>query len=353
MALATRGTLAAFLVPRRQYPRWLYPGGRDVDERACPRLEQAAPSFSVLEPWTWGRLRRMLRAASPDAIVMPYWTWAWAPLDVRLLAWRAAPVIAIVHNPADHDAHIVARRAARAVLAGCRGFFCHAEAVAATVRGQLPGRPTRVYPLPPDRAATADRGEARRALGVPGGATAFLCFGLMRPYKGVDVLLEAFLRLRPGCPAHLLLAGEPWGDVGADVKRRLATPGLASRVTARLEWVPEDAAGTWFAAADVAVMAYRSATGSAVAAQALGAGLPLLATAVGGLEEVVRDGENGLLVPPGDAGALAEAIERACDAALRARLAEGARRTAERLSWDSYAAELESLVADVVKDRKT
>ncbi len=87
-ALAGRGALAAFLTPRRQYPGWLYPGGDDVDSRACPRLDAAESCYGVLEPWGWRTLRRRVEVAAPDAVVVPYWTWAWAPLVRAVTSWR-------------------------------------------------------------------------------------------------------------------------------------------------------------------------------------------------------------------------------------------------------------------------
>ena len=68
-ALSDRGSMAGFFVPIRQYPGVLYPGRRDTDPHACPRLPEAQPCYHVLEPWTWRRLRRRLRDAGPDALV--------------------------------------------------------------------------------------------------------------------------------------------------------------------------------------------------------------------------------------------------------------------------------------------
>jgi D-inositol-3-phosphate glycosyltransferase len=104
---------------------------------------------------------------------------------------------------------------------------------------------------------------------------------------------------------------------------------------------------TWFAAADAAVLPYRSATGSAVAAQALGWGLPLVGSAVGGIAEVVEEGVNGLLVPPEAPEALAGALARIADESLRARLAEGARAASRRWNWSSYAELLVDLTARI------
>lgn len=348
-ALAARGALALFLTPRRQYPRWLYPGGADVDPRACPRLDLADRCYGVLEPWTWRTLRRRIDAAAPDALVVPYWTWVWAPL-VRAVASWGRPVISVAHNPADHDAGRLERWAARAVLARSRGFLCHAGSVATALGASYPSARLAVHPLPPDRLPLPGREGARRQLGVPDDATTFLAFGLLRPYKGTDVLLEAFAGLPEDGRAVLLLAGEPWGAVAVDLQRRLADPRLSGRVIAALRWIPEEEAPVWFAAADVAVLPYRAATGSAVAAQALGAGLPVIASRVGGLAEVIGDGDSGVLVPPGDSAALAVALERLTAPGERARLARGAERAAARSSWDAYAAALVDLASAVLAE---
>jgi len=343
-ALSSRGTLAGFFVPIRQYPGLLYPGRRDTDPHACPRLPEAQPCYHVLEPWTWPALLRKLRAATPDALVLPYWTSAWAPLHWFLARSRVAPVVAVVHNPTDHDGSWHTRRVSRAVLGRCNAFLCHAQEVARGLREQFPGREVIVHPLPPEAGAPSDRATARARLGLAPDVVAVLCFGLIRPYKGVDVVLEAVARLPRGLPLVLLLAGEPWGELADRLRRRVAMPDLAGRVVARLEWIPEAETGAWFAAADAAVLPYRTATGSAVAAQALGWGLPLVASAVGGIAEVVEEGVSGLLVPPEDPEALASALARIVDGGLRSRLAEGARASSGRWNWGTYAEVLEELV---------
>lgn len=346
--LDARGALAGFWTPTRQYPRWLYPGAHDVDPDACPRLQAARSCFGVLEPWTWPRLLRAARAARGDVLVLPYWTWAWGPLEVWLAHRLRLPLVSIVHNPADHNASWPARRTADRVLGRAGGFLCHATSVEEHVRARFPGRPTAVHPLPPDRPPDADRMAARTRLGVPEHHLALLCFGLIRPYKGVEILLEAVASLPKGLPVTLLLAGEPWGEAGEHLRARIAAPDLAWRVVARLEWVPEGEAPDWFAAADVAVLPYRSATGSAVAAQALGAGLPVVGSRVGGIAEVVEDGASGFLVPPDNVSALAAALARLVEPGLVARLAAGARAAAARWSWSSYADTLAELAAAVL-----
>ena len=347
-ALEARGTLGGFFVPERQYPKLLFPGESDTDPDACPRLEYAQRCFGVFEPWTWPHLAARLRALRPDALVIPFWTAAWAPLEVFLTSRRYAPAVAVVHNPADHGATLPARQAARAVLGRCSAFLCHGRSVAAALQEPFPNRPLAVHPLPSGSTGTRQRTGARARLGLSPGTVAVLCFGLIRPYKGVEVLLEAVARLPHELPIALLLVGEPWGGLAVSLRRRLGRPDLVGRVVSRLRWVPESEVTDWFAAADAAVLPYLSATGSAVAAQALGWGLPIVASAVGGLTDVVHNDVNGVLVPPGDPDALASALARLLDDHLRSRLAEGARATSARWTWDGYAAELEALAGRVL-----
>jgi glycosyltransferase involved in cell wall biosynthesis len=350
-ALARRGSLAAFVTAARQYPRFLYPGTRDIDEGACGRLPFAEPVFGVLQPLSWRRLAVRLRAAAPDALVLPYWTAAWAPMEAWLARASRAPLVGVVHNPCDHDAGWMARRAAGLVLGRCRGFLCHARSVAARIGERYPGVPVAVHPLAMEVAEGGDRQAARARLGVAPDRVALLSFGLIRPYKGIDVLVDAVSRLPESSPVVLLLAGEPWGELDPVTRGRLDRLSAAGRAVVRLEWVPEEEVPAWFGAADAMVLPYRSATGSAVAAQALGHGLPIVASAVGGLGEIIEDGRSGLLVPPADPPALAAAITRLVDPELRRRLAAGARTAAAAWSWDSYAAALEALVERVLSSR--
>jgi glycosyltransferase involved in cell wall biosynthesis len=333
----------------RQYPRFLYPGTRDIDEGACERLPFAEPVFGVLQPLSWRRLAVRLRAAAPDALVLPYWTAAWAPMEAWLARVSRAPLVGVVHNPCDHDAGWMARRAAGLVLGRCRGFLCHARSVAAGIEKRYPGVPAAVHPLATGAAAAGERQVSRARLGVTPDRVALLSFGLIRPYKGIDVLVDAVSRLPESSPVVLLLAGEVWGELDPGTRETLGRLKATGRAVVRLEWVPEEDVQTWFGAADAMVLPYRSATGSAVAAQALGHGLPIVASAVGGLAEVIEDGRNGLLVQPADPPALAAAITRLVDPELRRRLAAGARAASAAWSWDSYAAALEALVTAVCR----
>ena len=349
-SLIRRGHNVTFLTPLRQYPRRLYPGGDDRDPEACPEVEGARALLDPFAPPSWPGVRAQIRALAGDAWIFPYWTWAWAPWWRFLLAGgssRRCPAVAVVHNPIDHDAGVLQRLAARLVLRRCEGLFTHAASLAEGLRNAYRDGSVGSFPLPPPAPFTLPgRLAARRSLGLPEGGLVALFLGLIRPYKGVDVLLDAAARLGESSPWRFLVAGEPWGALGGELEHRVEELDLSERVRLDLGWVPEDRVPTYLAAADLVVLPYRAGSQSAVASMALAHGMPVLSTRVGGLPELVKDGVNGVLVPPGNPEALAAALVGLDDSRLAA-LAAGARAAAGKLTWDGYAAALEDLLARI------
>ena len=161
--------------------------------------------------------------------------------------------------------------------------------------------------------------DLRAALGLGAEAVVLACLGQLHPVKGQDVLLRALTALPPH--VILLLAGE--GPERTVLERQAAAAGLAGRVhfAGRV-----DPVAPVYRAADIVVQPSRAEGFGLVLAEAGGFGKPVVATRVGGIPEVVVDGETGLLVPKEDPAALAAALDRlVADPALRARLGQAAR----------------------------
>ena len=343
------GHMVDFLTPIRQYPRILYPGGSGGrDAGACPAVDGARPILDPLNPAAWPRGRRAAIAAEADAWIVPYWTWAWAGWWRFLLAAEGPPVVGIVHNPVDHDSWPLSRAAAKAVLSRCRGLFTHAVALEKLLESSYPGKPIASYPLPATSVdERPDRDAARRAVGLPLDRRVAVFAGLIRPYKGVDILLEAMASLPVDSDWLLLVAGEPWGEEGHRLVRRTKATDLQNRVQLDLRWLDEAELGNVLSAADLVVLPYREGSQSAMAPLALARGVPVLTTNVGGLPEVVRDGVNGRVVPAGSVEAIAEALS-VLDTGHLKQLAAGARESSGQLTWTGYAEALERLVEDVL-----
>jgi glycosyltransferase involved in cell wall biosynthesis len=186
----------------------------------------------------------------------------------------------------------------------------------------------------------------------PAGAT-LLFFGLLRAYKGLDVLLHALPAIAHEIPAaRLVVAGRALEPV--EPHQGLARElGVADRVEWRLGYVPADAVVDVFDAAALVVLPYRQLDSSGVLATALGLGRPAVVSDVGSLGAIVRQFGAGRVVPPEDPDALAAAcVELLTEPAALADAAAGARRARGALTWDAAAADHERVYEEVLAGRR-
>jgi len=338
---------------RRQYPRLLFPGSTAPDPSAVPLVEACSPTLDGLDPVSWLRTARRVVAGRPDLLILQWWTPYWFPLYLTLAGRaRAAgvPVLTLVHQLVEPDGFRADRLLARVALRRSDGLVVPGDGEAELARRFFPGMPVRRGRLPAFahcNGAHPSRAEARRALGVSPSVPLLLFFGFVRRYKGLAVLLQALARV----PAvHLVVAGQFW-ESERSCRDQVCRLGLADRVTLVNRYVGNEEVASFFAAADALVLPYLAGGQSAVGVTALSFGLPVIATRVGGLDELVTDGETGLLVPPSSPDHLAGAIERYFREGLAARLAGGAAREGARRSWASLTAVIEELAAELIARR--
>jgi len=175
------------------------------------------------------------------------------------------------------------------------------------------------------------REEARRKLGVTGNVALF--FGHIRPFKGLDIALDAWRQLKSN--VTLIVAGEPWWNASYPPQ---------PDVRFDLRFIPDSEIANYFAAADVVLAPYRSEAQSGVALTAFHFARPVIATAVGGLPEII-DGRNGILVPPEDPASLAKAVDEFFTTRDRPAMERAAAESARRYSWQEYGAIMKRLLS--------
>jgi len=175
-----------------------------------------------------------------------------------------------------------------------------------------------------------------------------LFFGFVRPYKGLADLLAALPVVLAQRRATLLVVGEFWEPLEA-YQQQARLLGVEDAVRFVDRYVPNEEIPLYFAAADLVVLPYRSVTGSGVAQLALGCGRPVLATRTGCLEDVIREGQTGLLVPPANPAALARGILQflALSPAERAAFSQHIAQDQERFSWQRLVGCIEELATEV------
>lgn len=179
------------------------------------------------------------------------------------------------------------------------------------------------------------------------GSSRLLFFGTIREYKGLDVLIDALPRVAASDPGvSLTIAGEPFIAV-ENLKQRATQTGVADRIEWKLGYVSDPEVARLLGQCDLVVLPYRNATQSGVVPLAYEFDIPVVATRVGGLEEVVIPGETGYLVPPDDPGALAEAILQFLKSADRESFRKRIRGFRRELSWEQVVGNMLALVQEV------
>ncbi len=338
----------------RQYPRWLFPGKTDRDPSEEPLRVDCEYILDPVNPLTWWQLYRKVRADAPDVLLLQWWVPYWTPCLTMISRWikhnTSIRIIYICHNVVPHDGGgMLDRRLAMTVLRRGDAFIVHSEQDRYRLLALLPNAKVVKAHLP----TYAELAHQSNALtpqmknqqdGSSERPPTLLFFGFVRPYKGLEYLIQALPLIRKQVEVRLLVVGEFWTHPHY-YERYAQEFGVEQAITIVNRYVPNEELQSYFDLADVVVLPYISATQSAVVQLAFGFGKPVITTRVGGLHEVVQDGVNGLIVPPQDEVALAEAVIRYFSGDLAQTLSANARQSSNgrAFSWDDLVACIEQV----------
>jgi len=312
-----------FISYRYQYPELIYPGKGQKKEDKNPIREEAEYLWHTLQPWTLNRIARRIREHKSEAVVMMWHThffgWHIAKLAKLIRKSTGCPVILICHNVKQHESKPLEGQLTRKAYNAVDGFIVHSDEDMENLKAIRPDALVRKNFAPTfDVFATSTgwtRDKARKELGLTD-EPMVLYFGLVRKYKGLKWLIEASPGIIENVPgAQIWCVGEYWDgpdeyENWAKELNTLFNPGNSSKGGVRIidSYVPNDEVGKYFAAADVMVLPYESATQSAILQIAYGFKLPCIVTNVGGLPEVVRDHLTGFVIPPRDPSAIIRTV---------------------------------------------
>ncbi len=339
----------AYWVPRSQQ-RLCYEGGILPNARSSVLAAAQLPAFLLAE---LAATRACLRADG-YALVHAHFLVPQGWVAARLLRSRAVPLVVSVHG-SDLFAlgGPLARAAQRAVLARADVVTVNSDATARALDARVPGARARTILLPMGYDPAVFFGAPRPPLGSPD----VLFVGRLTLQKGADVLLDAFPALLARVPAATLtVVGD--GPELARLRTQAIALGIAPRVAWRRALARESVAALYGSSAVTVVPSRADAAGSEgqglVAIEAMACGCPVVASRSGGLGSLLGDDARGLLVPPGEAGALAAAIVATLtDASAAQRRAEAARAHVRAcFTWPSLKPRLLEIYAEAVARRR-
>ena len=340
-----------------QYPNFLFPGKTQYSTEQAPAGLSIRRAVNSCNPLTWVRVGRQLRKQRPDLVICCYWMAFFAPAfaTIERIVRRNGHTrcIALVHNMIPHEPSILDRLFAPWFVRQTDAFVALSQSVVNDIEKIEKSLSTFHFPLSTSfHTASADRSRLCRdknfqlstsfnfqlstfnsnrpkafsphpiydhygermpkaaaceALGLAPQNDYMLFFGLVRAYKGLDLLIDAFAKVKDTLPnLRLLVAGEFYEDE-QKYREQIAAAGLTERVIIRDEFIPDADLRKYFGAASLIVQPYKSATQSGVTQVAFHFEKPMLVTDVGGLSEIVHHGKMGYAVTP-DANEIAAAI---------------------------------------------
>ena len=334
----------------RQYPEFLFPGKTQFvteDDEAVPVESESL--LDTANPFSYHKTYRAIRDWKPDLLIVRYWMSYFAPSlgYITRRMKRHCKVISILDNVIPHEPHFFDAPLTGYFLKGSTGCVTLCEAVSEDLLAIKPDARYTViqHPLYSHFGARKDRTEAERTLGLAHGKKNILFFGLIRDYKGLDILLEAF-RLLPD-DYQLIIAGEPYGSFEKYRKIIDSLPGK-DRIFMDLRYIKDSEVSRYFSAADIAVLPYRSATQSGISSVSYHFEVPMIVTDVGGLKETIGDRGTGLVAKEGTPEAIHEEIVRFfADPQIRECCVRNIREEKERLSWSTFACRLTEFAGQI------
>jgi D-inositol-3-phosphate glycosyltransferase len=329
---------------RRQFPKFLFPGKTQFDDSPQALRIPSERTFTLWNPFSWFTTARAIRKHNPDLIAFQWWM-PFFGIGYRGVACLAGKkyrsrLAYILHNVIPHERRIGDAFFSRLALNAGQFYLALSQTEEHEMRRLFPRVPpehVRYSPHPSYDCYTpfaGDRAAAQKHIGV-NAERLLLFFGFVREYKGLDILLRAMPDIiRFDSRIKLVVAGEFYQD-RSRYDTLITSMGIAEHVTIHDRYLSGDDVGAYFAASDVVVLPYRSATQSGIIQVAYALDMPVITTDVGGLKEVVTEGVTGFVVPPEDPAALAGAVRRFYDAGGRSAFEENVRRESRRFSWDA------------------
>lgn len=318
---------------QRQYPKFLYPGTSELSEdlKSVEHLNERRILDGV-NPWTWLKTAIEIRRWKPDLLVFPVWTFFQAPslgLIAGYLRRFGCGTCAIVHNTFDHESSFLKRRLSLWCLRQANRYVTHGTVLAGEISDHIPQAAVSIFPHPLfDDFPTAQRDLQRDA------ALELLFFGLVRPYKGLDIALRA-LALSGRKDIHLTIAGEFWEglDETKDLIRELE---LTKQIELIPTYISDVDAADLFNRCDALVLPYRSVTGSGIVAMSLYYKRAVIVSDHPGLADLVEQFHAGWVFPSEDEQSLAN-IFKSLDRSQTKQAGENAEASASILTWDNFA----------------
>ncbi len=320
-----------------QYPKILFrKEQRDYDNDTF-RVEDTEYLINTANPISILRCADRINELSPSLVIIQWWHPYFAPCYGILTKRLRSKILFTCHNVFPHERFPLDRFLTKNTLKKGDFFILHSEKEAGELKTILPD-PKYAVNMHPTYSAfrSAEKVKEKNEKGSGG----LLFFGFVRPYKGLQILIRAMGKLPDA--VRLNIVGD-FGGKREEYDALISELSLTERIVIRDGYVPDSEVGEYFEQCDAVVLPYLEATQSGIAQIAFGFEKPVIATKAGGLPEVVKDCETGVLCNPGDVKGLADAIRKFYELRDTVDFVQNIRNDASRFSWETMTETIASL----------
>jgi len=284
------------------YPKVLFPGNTQFKDK----VDKSAKSHRVLSsinPLSWIKTVEKIIEFNPEIVIIHYWMPFFAPalrkIAVLLKKKINVKIMAICHNLMPHENHSIYKYFTKRLINKIDRFIVMSDAVKKDLLEFIPNVKYKSTPHPIYEifGNVVDKKIARQKLDIKA-KKVILFFGLIREYKGLDILLNSIPKIKMGLDDFIVIvAGECYErkEKYYDIIKKLK---IQDSVDLRFKFIPDCEVAEYFSAADVVVLPYKTATQSGITQIAYNFNRPVIISNVGGLAEIVVEGKTGYVVTP-------------------------------------------------------
>ena len=288
-----------------QYPSFLFPGKTQFSDAKAPEDLPIERKVNSINPLNWIKVGNEIRKKNPDLVIFTYWMSFFAPCFGKIARVikrnRQTKCIGLIHNMIPHEKSLLDKLLPPYFIKSMDGFVALSKSVLDDVKSldnQEKPKCSVPHPLYDHFGEIMERDEAIKHLNLDANYHYMLFFGLVRAYKGLDLLIDAFAddRLR-NYPIKVIVAGEFYDDPKPYFEQ-MEKLGLQDNIIIVNQYISDEDVKYYFNASDIVVQPYKSATQSGVTQVAYHFEKPMLVTNVGGLGEIIPNGKVGYVVEP-------------------------------------------------------
>lgn len=342
----------------RQYPKIIFPGKSQEEKGDAGKPINSIQVIDSINPVSWRKAGKVVAGLEPDMIIFKFWLPFFAPAygmitrvakNLLRKKGKECKIVFIADNVIPHEKRFGDRAFTNYAFKAVDHFIVQSDAVERDLKiVKADAKYIKLaHPIYHIFGELIDRKKARSDIGIPPDAPAILFFGYIRKYKGLDILLRAMPGLLKKLPElRLIVAGEFYGDEAEYRKliQDLKIP--AKNLVLATDYIANDKVATYFSATNVVVLPYRTATQSGIVQIAYNFDVPVIATDVGGLSEVVIDGKSGMITKEAIPELVAQDVERFFIDGLEEKMREGVHEEKKKYSWDTFVEGVEQITKE-------